>query len=287
MQRAGQDADNAAPGTMDDAATAFGQRFDDLTSRNVVNVDPDLRTGLTAAQRDYGRVLPSQQRAVVDNVIDDILANPQMSGAAYQEARSRLTRAGTSYRQNDPALSEALFAVRNALDEAATRSISPADSAAWHQLRGEYRNYAAIRNAMKSGDATTTAGNIAPSRLGVAIRAQEGQRYARGQHALSDLERIGQQFVRDKIPNSGTAERLLTGGALAGGAVIEPTTAAVALTAPPLVQALMNSRAGRAYLSNQAAPPMDPETRRQLISAILSGQTLDRISGRRNVPANR
>jgi hypothetical protein len=78
--------------------------------------------------------------------------------------------------------------------------------------------------------------------------------------------------------NSGTAERsaitgMITGAPLTGGAgaVIagaDPVTAgalaAGSYVLPPLVQALMNSAAGRAYLTNQSPA-------RQQVMPLLSG----------------
>jgi hypothetical protein len=92
-------------------------------------------------------------------------------------------------------------------------------------------------------------------------------------------------FLAQKIPNSGTAERssamrMLQGGSLfsgtgvAGmGAGIDPLAAALAgvtsVALPPTVQRFMNSPAGRAYLMNQRFTGQGPQMNRALAAALI------------------
>jgi hypothetical protein len=81
---------------------------------------------------------------------------------------------------------------------------------------------------------------------------KQGMIYGTGDQALPDLARIGQAFVKEQIPNSGTAERtfwqnMLTKPTEALGNVVAGTSGMIAKP----VQAAINSPAGKAYLAQK------------------------------------
>lgn len=309
LSRAGINADNASPEVISQAKSRLGSVFNDLSSRNAVQADAQLLDDLARAEAEYARNLTPDQRAIVDAYVTDIRSRmaPVMSefrdtqthpgttilrdvegpglmlGEDYQRARSAIGRRAKE--ATDPALSYALKSIRNSLDDAASRSVSPEDAAAWDAARRQYGNFKAVERAMKSSTNQAIEGNIPPTALLQAVQQQTGAgRYAAGQGDLNDLARVGAAFVRDQIPNSGTAQRtmmqnLLTGGALTGGGaamMVDPVTAsitaALGLGGPRLAQTVYNSDMGKRYLTNRALDAaIPPATRRSLARLLAQG----------------
>jgi hypothetical protein len=269
LGRAGVNANAAAPDVLDDAARALGQQFEQLSAQTTVNLDNAFLNDLQDAATRYGTKLPTNVRPIFQSYIDDILTQGNaMAGNVYQQARSDLTRQAKSLNNSDPGLATALRAVRDALDDAAERSMPANLQDAWQTTRRQYANLKAIINAMSRPSAGAAAGDVSPASLWSAVRqGQTKDQFARGAGELNDLARVGQAFLKQQIPDSGTPIRtfmqnLLRGGpagaGLAIGAMGEPVTgaavAASSLGLPPLLQSIMNSRAGQAYLTNQLLP---------------------------------
>jgi hypothetical protein len=117
-----------------------------------------------------------------------------------------------------------------------------------------------------------------------AVNQSTGGGYAFGRGDLNELARIGQSVLRPP-PDTGTAgnnmaNALLTGqlaaaggigGTMAGGPIGGVAGAASSMFLPRIVQALMNSEAGQAYLRNQAIQN-GPRVTPALISALTGQQ---------------
>lgn len=289
LQRAGIEAENAGPDVLAAAQKRLGGRFEDLAARNTVAVDDDLRQAIEGIRGEYNRNLTPDVRAIVDNYVEDILAQgDEIAGKTYQKARSAMTRRAKT--ATDPELANTLKSLRNALDDAAGRSISPEDALAWDAARKQYGNLKTIEKAMGSSTPTAIAGNIPPTQLQNAARMSRSD-YARGGGDLNDLARIGNAFVRENVPDSGTAQRtwlqnILTAGTAGGGAGLaglDPTgvamTAAGAYALPKAVQTLYNQPWFQRYLTNeliQRSPQMAPVALNQ--AAIAAPQTVGRLT---------
>lgn len=284
LSRAGIDAKTATPDVIDAAATKLGQQFENISRQTTVNLDNNFLTDLQAAASKYGTKLPTNTRPVFQSYVDDLMnAGNQISGEIYQQARSDLGRQAKALVTSDPALSNALKGIQGALDDAMERSVPAPLRSQWDQTRGEYANLKTIMKAMSGQGTMQAQGDISPSALyGAARNAVSKDQFTRGAGDLNDLARAGQLFIKDQIPNSGTAQRsmiqnLLTGGGGAGlgvgGMVAGGIPGAVgALATPPLVQALMQSKVGKAYLTNQFAAGMGPKMTPALLAAQLVAQ---------------
>ena len=288
MRRAGT-GPNATPEVLAENQRRLGQEFADLSARNNVVFDQQFSRDINHAIRDYARVPPSQQRAIVENYIDDIVQHATntggMPGAYYQEMRSRLSRQANGLKNNDPTLSDALRNIRNALDDNMGRSISPADRAAWNQARREYGAQKVLeKSASRAGEATAE-GNIVPANLRNTVAAENRGAYARGEGNFSELARAG-AGVMAPLPNSGTGQRvavntlasLLGGGvgSIGGVGLGSALGAAAGAAAGPAVagRILMNPVTQR-YLGNQmiAAPTQEVRNHARLsrvINALLA-----------------
>jgi hypothetical protein len=132
------------------------------------------------------------------------------------------------------------------LDKAANDSIGPQDAAALAQLNANYRNFKVLDKLMARKDGAT--GDISPAMLWGAVN----QRGPKATLAMRELAKVGQGLLKDPIPDSGTAPRLLMAGAGAGGVA----TGGIGLATLGKL-ALLGATAGRALnsktLGNYAA----------------------------------
>ncbi len=298
MRTAGVNADNAAPEVLEEAFKRLGATFDDVAARTEVNVDKNFFDEVAQVEKEYGRRLPTDVAATFKSYMQDVgqmltAANrPDVSGIfvdgrTYQNMSSNI-KAASRRSKNRPELQEALNNLSSALDGAMTRSVPDDLAKQWTQARQEYKNLLQIDKAMQGGTQTTrSAGDIPFSGLKTAVQANDRRGYSRGRGALNELSRVG-DFLAPKIPNSGTAQRtfmtdLATGtpqtfggagvGFMASGGdpALTAVSAATSLALPPMMQKMINSKAGRAYLTNEVMTNASPASK-QLLAKIVSAQ---------------
>jgi hypothetical protein len=261
MRRAGTGPD-ATPEVLAQNNQRLGNEFERLSARNDLIPDNQFITELTDAVNRYRRVPDSQQARMLQGYLDDIVPYVQqgtMPGVEYQPMRSMLSADSKSVRQTDPYLSRALAGIRDALDNAMGRSISPADREAWATARRQYGAQKAIeKTASRAGEATAE-GQLVPANLRNTISADNRGAYARGEGQFSELARAG-AGVMAPLPNSGTAQRLSL------------TNVAMLPVSATAGRALM-SRPVQAYLGNQTlteALQQLPPARRAALIALLN-----------------
>ncbi|CAB4168693.1 hypothetical protein UFOVP580_16 [uncultured Caudovirales phage] len=209
--------------------------FDDLAMRNTLNVDDALMTRLETILSEARQMADDGTTKAVDNVINRLIKQSNAStnevpnvamagvprhtttievpGAAYSSIDSMLSKAIKSGGEKGNYLGEVQKAIRLAMDD----SIAPADQEAWKLARNQYKNLKAVRDivARDAGD-----GNVPPMQLLNALNNSEAGKEAMAmgtRGTLGELGRIGRQFVRDPVPNSGTAQRALAMGLIGGG----------------------------------------------------------------------
>lgn len=292
----GVNANRATPDVLEQGFTRLGQQFDDLAARTTVRVDPRLEQDVNRVAQEYGRRLDTNIAPVFRSYMDDIgqmftaarqpgVTNVTIGGREYQNIRSDIARAARE--TNNPPLQRALNGLTEALDNAMMRSAPPQIAQAWGQARNQYRNLLTIDRSMRGGpQADRNAGNIPFGSFTNQVRQMDPNGYARGRGDLNEISRVG-DFLAQRIPNSGTPEQtsminLLQGGpavaAMGAGGVgaVDPATAMLGAAAtyglPPLLQAFINSPAGRAYLANQAAAGLTPT--RGAVGGVLGAQAL-------------
>ncbi|WP_026606035.1 hypothetical protein [Methylocapsa acidiphila] len=252
----------ATPDVMRQGARAIGDRFNDLSSRNVMAKDQAFRDAIDTVRRDYrNAAVPAQQRPMIENIIAD-LSDPSFAlhGERYQNTRSMLTKQADALRFADPPAADALRGVRDAMDAAMTRSISPADAAAWNEARRHYGNMKTLEKAMAGAGEQTAQGALSPAQLRSAVAARSKSDYVRGHGDLVELARAG-AGVLPPLPNSGTVPRqqaMRMIGALEGGGAVgaliagHPAAAVASVAAPALAGRALMSTPIQAYLRNQA-----------------------------------
>lgn len=264
LREIGENADSATPDILNAARARIGKQFEEISARNSVDIGDEFLDALTRVDASRTPFSSPQISAVVDHALE-LASKGKISGAEYQRVRTSLTNAAKGAWGSDPEKGQALKAVRNALDRAADASISPADQAAWKTARGQWANLKAVEDAAKPISADAVSGNISPAKLAGAIMKnnRHGMIYGQGDQVMPDLARIGQAFIKEQVPDSGTAQRaiyqaLLTGSPAAAGMIMSNPvmlgTALSTLALPNVAQRVLHSNAGRAYFSRGLVP---------------------------------
>ena len=276
LQRSGVPSDLATPDVLARQKQALGNEFERIASRATLNFNGPLANDIPRIVGEASRRLTPGEAATVQRTADDILSqvdrNGNMLGTNYQGWRSELGRLS---RGND-ARAHYFSEIKRALDREFSAQLSGADAAAWREASREYGNTKTVLDAMGGAGNAPASGNISPAQLSAALAKQVGREgKALGRGDLNDLARVGQLFVRDQVPNSGTAQRmayqgLLTGGVGApaaglglmmtgspsGSALYGLSATAASLLTPRLVQALANSAPVQGYMVRQAGNPV-------------------------------
>jgi len=266
LRRVGETADNAAPDVMRGAYQRLGGEFDRLSQGRTVTLGDDLLERAVNVDSVQAPLRGMLDTSAIDKLVNgtlDQLTKGQISGTTAQTIRSELTKeAKAASAAGNARLADAIKSLRDGFDDSIYKSMNPADQAAWDVAKRQYSNLKVIDKAMQRSGNAAAEGNIAPAALTQAVRQADPTRFARGTGDLRDLAQAGQLFVREQVPNSGTAQRTMTQNLITGGgfgglgyvATGDPTvavgSAGLALGGPMLVQALLRSKAGQEYLKN-------------------------------------
>lgn len=263
LRKAGITANKATPEVLSNAADNFGRRFGALTDKTTIMVGDDLLNQIATVEQEASRRLGKDATKTVGSYIDDILASGgRIDGKTYQNTRSQLGKLAKS--TQDTLLSSAYKSIQKALDDAAFAALPVSGKKEWQNVRKEYGAFKTIQNAMNSSGAEAAIGNISPARLAISAKAGNPN-YAKGAGELNDLARIGSAFIKDAIPDSGTAGRLAAYGTLTAGpsAILGGGVGALAVPAAGIASArgfnaINNSqRIARGALSN-TGPAISP-----------------------------
>lgn len=207
-RRAGPITD-ASPESLGPNQRRLGNEFERLSTTHTLTPDNNFITDVVDAVKDYRNVPNSQQRAMVQGYVDDIVGhvnNGHMPGEAYQEMRSRLSKQSDAYRSTDPALSQALGGLQRSLDQAMFRGLPQAEQEAWLTARREYAAQKVLEKAASRAGEATIEGQITPANLRNTVASENRGAYSRGEGQFNDLARAGAS-VMAPLPNSGTAQR--------------------------------------------------------------------------------
>lgn len=291
LSKAGINADDFNPQVREMAENAFNEKYSNLIKNEVVNLDDEVIERVADIYSSQLDKLPTTVRPVVQSYLRDIAqSGRQMSGEAYQQARSQLSSQANSMANSDPFTARVLKQIRDTLDNAAEKSLPEAKKGAWKELNNQYRNYKVLQKAGSRVSQDSLEGLISPSALMSAVETANKTKSQAGYGDLYGLARAGRSVLADTVPNSGTAQRalaqqLLTAGA--GGSALGTGTywatqdpaAAIgvglggAIAAPKLAQYLLNTPAaqtyftqGVPYLGNASSP-----TAKQLAAQLLAG----------------
>lgn len=289
MRKAGGSG-RATPDNLAALKGSQGQAFDAIASRNTMVADRQLAQDMGKTMNRYGKLLETQQKPIINNLVDDIVKRVQanggrLAGGEYQTIRSDLSAAASS--TSNQTLAAAMRGLRNALDSAMDRSINPADAGAWKTLRKQYGNAKVLERASVGGGADAGLGLVSPAQLRVAASTGNRGGFATGASDFTDLAKAG-QAVLTPLPNSGTAGRtavrnLGIPGASAGvgGFLAGIPGAAVGAAAPYLAGRALMSGPIQRYLGNQAAAGPGNRVSQELLTSLLRDGGIQGLLGNR------
>lgn len=205
-------AEDASPVEMQRVRVGLGKQFDSMAQKYPMPIDNTLLTKLATISTAAESELDAGQMGIIgrqiDNLIDHAAPTGTMTGAAFQNARSSLSRLQSQQNVTGHWAGE----IHDALTDALQRNATPQDAQAITQMRTQWK---ALRQVQ---DAIGTDNQISPAALyGVLDRAKNRNMmvYGQGDQSLVQLAQSGVNVLGQKTANSGTTQRAL--GMLAMG----------------------------------------------------------------------
>lgn len=227
-----------------DGITAVKQQlkdaYDDVLPKLQFKADGQFATELSKVQtmvdaslaRARGHMAPPGEADIFDNIIQKQVIRKltpagTMSGTTFKQVESELTRLAKGYkgdpsfdkRQIGAALDEVLASMRASLERA-----NPSQAKRLQDINKGFANYARLRQA--AGMLGAEEGLFSPAQLQNAVKMADKSvgkgRFAQGDALLQDLSEAGKTVLGNKVPNSGTAERLMYAGGAIGSGVVAP-----------------------------------------------------------------
>ena len=246
LKTVGEASDSATPDVLNAARTRIGGSFNEIAGRNNVSLGDPFVDSLAVIESQINAFSSPAIRTSVDKALD-LAAQGSITGKAYQQVRSTLGKqANDAFKSGNSELGQALKQVKGALDDAATSSISKADQEAWRVAREQWQALKVVEKAAAPVSADAVAGNVSAAKLAQALQQVDKKGFTYGTRAdeLSDLARIGQAFIKDQVPNSGTAQRSFYQNFLTHPVDTVWQGGIGGLSVP--IQRFINSRAGQA-----------------------------------------
>lgn len=232
---------------------ALGEAYDTIWNRNDVTISPETATRMHQIVQNAYRDLGTDGGKVVENqfgrILDDIAQAGQegtISGRNYQRLARTLAQV-----QPGTSVGNYVGRLRKELIGDAENSIAPSDMALLQQTNQKYNNFKTLEKLLTRQPGAKA--DIAPAALWSAVNA----RGPKATQELRELAKVGQNLLKDPIPDSGTAGRLVSlnlfggGGALAGGIV----PALTALAGGATVGRALNSPFTGNWLARNAGKP--------------------------------
>lgn len=205
LGQAGEYANAPTPEVMGALKDRLSSVYDDIASRNSINIDAQLKADLKSVSDQYLAKMPTTQKGIVKSYLKDFnRLGGSMPARSYQNVRSLLDKQARGYANSDPATAQALLSIRSAMDNAMNRSVSPEDAAA---LMQNNREWGIMRTIEKAIDPLS--GQLSPDKFlnELAKRNPNSMIYGKGDQTLNELARVGKEFVSRKVGDSGTAQR--------------------------------------------------------------------------------
>lgn len=244
---------------VDEVATKLGQAYDDLLPKLSFRADNTFSTDLQRLQGMAADLEPAQaqqfEKFLRDKVVGKLSPAGGMTGQTFKQVEGDLGTLAKNYSgsamASEKQLGGALLELQDTLRRTLMRS-NPQQSKQLKAINDGYANYARLRQAASmvgAEDGVFTANQLTNAVKAMDKSAGKGN-FARGKSLMQDLADAGKNVLGNKVPNSGTADRLLPSAALIGSGAINPAIplsvlgGSLAYT-PQLQRALVNAFASR------------------------------------------
>jgi hypothetical protein len=228
----GEKVDEVGQAGIQKAGDLLSKSYDDAISKvKAVKFDSQFATEVGQLRTMAQNMQPAMAQRF-NSTIDDVLqpkivANGSMLGTTYKQIDSKLGQEAAKFgKSSDPfqqELGDAYKQLQALLKEQATRS-NPGFAEAIKQADKGWANLVRLEGAGKA--ALNSEGVFTPGQLNAAVRQADssvrGRSIGRGTALMQDLGNAGQQVLGNKVPNSGTADRLMLGGAGLGAYFVDP-----------------------------------------------------------------
>ena len=211
-----------------------------LPKLNNIHADAQFQSDMSQLKQ-LASNLPKDRADQFNNLIDYYVTsrfNPagRMSGETMKQVESDLGRESLGYRGSadfdSRKLGDALRQAQDNLREMVKRT-NPANGDDLQKVNEAFANYARLRQASSMQGTAANAGLFTPAQLNNAVRAGDKtagkSAYASGNALMQDLTDPAMRIMPSRVPNSGTADRLmadltnpLNWPALAGKATLAP-----------------------------------------------------------------
>lgn len=256
-------------GSVDDVGQAGVAKAGDLLSDayeqakgavKFVKFDNKFATDLAQLRQMSNALTPPTKKqfdkAVTETLGGRLSPSRSMLGDTFKKVDSELGQRAARYSSSSVAseqeLGDALKQLQALIRDQAMRG-NPDAATAMRAADKGWANLVRVEGASKA--AKNSDGLFTPAQLNTAIqtadRSVRKRAVARGEALMQDLGTAGQNVLGNKVPNSGTADRLLLGGgALGAGYMLDPMLAASMLggaamythPAQALLRGLVSSR---------------------------------------------
>jgi hypothetical protein len=248
------------------ARRALGDSYDNLLPHMAVRQDPQFAQGVgtlrnmvqqgaisTGARNQFERFLANEVNPLFQG------QQASMTGETLKRLQSKITeqinRTAASTNADERLLSQAYRELGDQLNQLSVRS-NPALANELQAVNTGWANFKRVQKAASSVAAED--GQFNPAQLHNAVKAadrsKDKARFAEGNALMQDLSAAGKNLLANKVPNSGTVDRLLLGGGALGTGLFNPlipaglVTGAAAYTQPAqaVLRGLVASRPGLA-----------------------------------------
>ena len=232
----GEQADELSSPVLARAADRIGQVFDSVGDDGLRQFDPSMAVDrLTKVLIDAENVTtrPATENALIQKAIQ-IAERGTASGEELASLTSKLgkvARKEMTSAMGDRDLGEALFSVKDLVDDLLMQNMDDAARAAFAQARNQYRNLIALESR---GVINPSSGNVSGLNLASTLSSKDKTGFVRGrnQTPMYDAARFSQAF-RPIVGNSGTATRMMDVSPLSMALSLPSNIAAGAYTSGP------------------------------------------------------
>lgn len=236
----GQSADDVGPSVLGAAERSIGSEFTRLQGVTQPQLGNDFITSLVKIEQSNAARGPFRD-ASIDGLLDkslNLAAQGKLSGTAYKEIRTELSNQATkAFKSGDATLGQAAKGIREALDEAAEKSLGKTDQEAWKLARQQWQNYKMLTKGL-----VTEGGDVSAARVAQQMRQTPGFRTGKTSGELSDIARIGEGIKSAQNPNSGTLmQQMMYGNPFTGVPLSVGNAAAGAVYRNPVVQSYLRN----------------------------------------------
>lgn len=224
-------------------ATPEARKLDQMTIFNGIDLIDNAFEGLTTQ--------PLKSNIFVKQ-LQDLAAKGQASGEQLQALSSKIGRRAKNEMttaSGDRELGNALFQIKEMVDDALASGLSKAEQEAFAQARNNYRNLMTIRTA--SGVVNPSSGNVSGLNLASALTRKDPQGFVFGQNQtpMYEAARFAQAF-RPIVGDSGTATRSMEYSPLNVLLSMPTNLAARAYTSAPVTSMATRVSGGQGMMPN-------------------------------------